>query len=616
MRSKRFLILFLANHIFAIIYCVLASPRFLFWLNVNMALNWVNHSTNSDKYNEQSITCSFICNLQDLYLIVKARSLALRFTDINPCCVRAIPCKNATKADQQKSFVMCLYVDSGNKGVPDDLKQAANKMFVDYEIEYVDLQQRPLHEIVTRLPASKRVKDKELRDLSKIIEKNLHVFEDRLNVTAVQASYKVVNSSERDIICVTVFVLGKGRIPVGETDLKKLDNNPFDVDIDVVEGYYQPCSNNYKSYAYPLYGGVGIGIDKDDERRVGTLGGFLKDESGTRYILSCEHVLNPDENEDCENEVVQPAETDFERALEDASSSVNAWSERLKNQVEKMETLTDQAYSKYEKRVRETKETLEELKKNQLKVANSKPRSIGKYICGLKQNEEIKISENNCVNIYVDAAIAELNEEEAEEIEMEKDDEPRNDFCPLYGFKNDKENGFSPTGKIVDLREFDLHHDSRLIKIGRTTGLTVDGEFETTKFFLNFNGYQRNTCAGNLSRIPYIFYCNSCEPLTKDNQVDLTCIRRPCCAKCKKQIENNITVRWAYNCMAIRKPKKPFCEEGDSGALVFDRQGRVWGMVFGVFSAEGINFDFGLATPFGVTLQALGKISGKNLTLW
>jgi hypothetical protein len=512
-------------------------------------------------------------------------------------------------------------VDSGNKGVPEELKQAANEMFVDYEIQYVDLQRRPLPKIVTRLPASQKVKHKELKDLSKIIEKNLHVFDNRLNVTAVQASYKVINSSEKDIPCVTVFVLGKRRIPVGESDLRKLDNNPFGVDLDVVEGYYQPCTNDFdsKSYGYPkpFLDGIGIGIFKDDKGRVGTLGGFLEDEYGNPYILSCEHVLNPDDCVEPNIEIVQPAEIDYKKACKYASSKVESLSAALEEKKTKMEVLetNDQAYGKLKKHVEKTQKVLDESIKQLSNVEESK-RTIGKYCWGLKQNEPVEICNNNCADVYVDAAIAELNDEEADNIELKKDFEPEDDRCPMYGFKNDKDKGFVPTGHIVDLQEFDSHHDVKFLKIGRTTGLTVGGEFESTDFFVNLKGYRKNVCAGDLTNIPYILYCNSCEPLNENNQVDLSCIES-CCTKCKAKIGSNVcTAFWAKNCMAIRRPKKPFCEEGDSGALVFDSKGRVWGMIFGVFSAEGINLDFGLATPLSVVLKALGRISGKTLTLW
>ena len=565
--------------------------------------------------NSNIISLSF-CNLQDLYHIVRARSLALRFTATNSCCVRAIPYENDSKATEKKSFTMCIYVDTGGKGIPEDLKKAANEMFADYEIDYVDLHRRPLCKIVTRLPASKKVKDTEMRDLSKIIEKNVHVFESRLNVTAVQASYKVVDSSEQDMPCVTVFVLGKGRIPVGETDINKLDNNPLNVQFDVVEGYYQPCCGTYKSYSFPLLGGIGIGIDKD-QSGVGTLGGFLEDENGKRYILSCEHVLHPVEKvENPSNIIVQPAEIDFEMALETASSLVEDKRLKLKRQENKLKCLTGEEYHEYESRVTRTREELEKLRNDETKVRNSKPRPIGEYCCGLKGNEEVEINDNYRVTIYVDAAIAELYDKEASEITKEKDDEPENDCCPAFGFKNNEKVGFAPNGDIVDLQEFNSQHDLGFMKIGRTTGLTGAGELETTNFFLNRYGYKKNTCAGDLSHVPCRLYCSSCVPPTNENIVDASCIINPQCAKCKIEIESKMTALWAYNCMAIRKPKKPFCDEGDSGALVFDRQGRAWGMVFGMFQAEGINIDICLAAPLGVTLQALETISGKKLTLW
>ncbi len=365
----------------------------------------------------------------------------MRFSAANPCCVRAIPYENDSK--ETKTFTMCLYVDTGGNGIPEYLKQVASEMFADYQIEYVDLQRRPLCDVVTRLPAFKKQKDKELNDLSKIIERNLHVFENRLNVTAVQASYKVVDSREQDIPCVTVFVLGKRRIPIGETDISELDNSPFDVQFDVVEGYYQPSHNSYESYADPLLGGVGIGLEKD-QSGVGTLGGFLEDEIGKHYILSCEHVLHPDENANNPNVIVQPAEIDFKKALDKASSDVKNCRSKLETQEGKLKCLTDEEHRTYKNRVKKTREDLEKFKTDETKVSDTKPRPIANYCCGLKRNEAVEISDNNHVTIYVDAAIAELKDDEAREIAMEKDDEPENDCCPVFGFQNDQEHGFYP----------------------------------------------------------------------------------------------------------------------------------------------------------------------------
>ena len=229
--------------------------------------------------------------------IAKDRSSAVQFSLEHPCCIRAIPYENDRKGT--KSLTMCLYVHTDDKGVLEDVKEAAERKFAGYKIECVDLQRRSLCKIVSRLPSSKRQNGKELSDLSGKIEENLNVFKNRLNVTAVCASYKVVDAIERDIPCVTVFVLGKRRIPVEETDIKKLkeDNSHLfgNAEFDVVEGYYQPAYDptprSEMAYAFPLRGGVGIGVK--EVRGAGTLGGFLEDHKGECYILSNEHVLNP-----------------------------------------------------------------------------------------------------------------------------------------------------------------------------------------------------------------------------------------------------------------------------------------------------------------------------------
>ena len=196
-----------------------------------------------------------------------------------------------------QSLTVCLYVDTDGNGVPRHVENAAEEMFASCEIKCVDLQRRPLSEVVSRLPSCKRKKRKEIFDLSRKIEHNLDVFENRLNVTAVCASYKVTDAVEKEIPCVTVFLLGKGKIPAKETDIQKIkkDNSHlFDnAEFDVVEGYYRPAygSSPQMEYAFPLRGGVGIGVQGIPG--AGTLGGFLEDENGECYILSNYHALNP-----------------------------------------------------------------------------------------------------------------------------------------------------------------------------------------------------------------------------------------------------------------------------------------------------------------------------------
>ena len=65
---------------------------------------------------------------------------------------------------------MCVNVDSNHKGIPDDIKDEAEKWFFGYNIEYKDLQ-RPCRGIVTELPSSKKQNKEKVLDLSRKIGK-------------------------------------------------------------------------------------------------------------------------------------------------------------------------------------------------------------------------------------------------------------------------------------------------------------------------------------------------------------------------------------------------------------------------------------------------------------
>ena len=546
--------------------------------------------------------------------IVKARSLALRFTAANPRCVRAIPCEGT--GQQKSSLTIYLYVNTDVGGIPNDFQKTAEEMFDHYQIEFVDLQRHQFCNTVTQFPVSEKSSGKKLRKLAKTIEKNIHVFENRLNVTAVQASYKVEGSTVKDIPCVTVYVLGKGKIPAGETnilEMTKLDGYPFDV----VEGYFLPCGDP-KSYVFPLQGGVGIGVESETST-VGTLGAFLEDEDGKRYILSCQHVLCPNGNSDSSNQViVQPAELDYQKEVAKISSQVEDCADRLEKQEKKLNIVADDEQHRHEIRAERSRERLERLKDHLSIVQKSKPRAIGKYCCGLKQNETVEFHSKSSAKFYVDAAIAELDDKEAQELIDNMDEQPENSRCPLFGFKKHIGTQFTPTGEIVDVTNFsdqDLK-DLRFIKTGRTTGYTDGGQLEASNFFANLFGHQRETCAGDLSHVPFKFFCSSCTQVTNANMVDISCLKeKQPCSLCGDKIENKANILWAYNCLAIRKCQESFCEEGDSGALVFDDQGRAWGIIFGVFTVEFMNANFGLVSPLSVTLQALETRLGQKLKL-
>ena len=531
----------------------------------------------------------------------------------HPCCIRVIPYEN--KGDRSKLITMSLYVSANGKGIPEEVSDDAKEMFENYAIEFVDLQKRPPSKLFIPLPSSEKRQDQRLSDLSGIIKENLHLFENRLNVTAVQASYKVKDSKEQDIPCIAVFVLGKTKVPAGETDMKTIKDDPLfqDIEFDVLEGYYQPAIDALQaSHTRSLRSGFGIGVKGSDS--AGTLGGFLEDETGKHYILSNWHVLRPHDKKN-ENVVVQPATCDYKVMCDEAEANLKR-EERTKTPA----TEKDKQKKVFENLdlEKETEESIKEATEERDKIKGRKPRQIGTFVDGLRDNVRVD-DKFGGGKIYVDAAIAELDEKEEARMMRAKKKYP-----DLFGFE---EQGTSD--KIVDLEGFINKlrtgdtDELRFKKYGRTTGFTDGGCIDDVvtdlyvTIFDDQNAAPRDDpIASVLSDVPYPF-CRNCK-FSDTNERILNYDKKKC-TSCDKTLEESDQFGqfWARNCFVIRKRKNAFCDQGDSGALVFDEDGKAWGLLHGVFDDDTRNFFFGLASPLSFTLKALEQKSGKKgLKLW
>ena len=530
---------------------------------------------------------------------------------------------------------MRLYIAADVRGIPKDVTNAADKIFANYEIEYEDLQEPRLSKIVTELPSSQKQKEK-ISDLSRKIRENVHVFNNRLNVTAVCASYKITDCKEVDTPCVTVFVLGKNRIPAGETEFEEIrKKNGYlfdDAEFDVVEGYFKLAhGTKYTSYACSLGGGVGISAR--GARSAGTLGGFLVDKDGKVYILSNEHVLNPPEvknnmnnpeEENSLNEIVieQPAQSDYNEMLEDAIANVEEH-KRKKSNLEKIEWKYAENNALYRNTMEVYKRELEDAQKNYEEIEKGRPREIGTYISGLQDNVNVSLGGKN-VPVFVDAAIAQLNSDEFERVKIKNEAET----FPLYGFTdiiidNRTKFRFRPNGKTVDMETLRCEQEEQhFMKIGQSSGLTWDGEFD-----LSMEEMYVSCIGAPFNNIPLVL-CENCiemfsseqDKSKEENSEDEEC------RKCGKPLnrkndedgaKDSVWSLWAHNVFVIRKNETPFCKAGDSGALVFDNYGRAWGLLFGTFRHRLKNTVYCLSSPLCVALKALEDKSGiKGLELW
>lgn len=238
--------------------------------------------------------------------------LTKKFEEEHKECVRVLPYRK--EFDQVE---VCLYVCSGKSGLLEDLKEAAEKVFAHKQVDVrcLDLYNKGSRVLKVRnleYPSGKpgRLEEDQVDKISDIISKNLHVFSNHRNVTAVQPSLKVTESKQTTESCITVYVLGKGHIPIGESEIPQSVGG---YRVDVVDGFWhrthgKPWEPNdaQKSFTH-LRLGASIGVE--GEKASGTVGAIVKDEnnSGKFYLLTCKHVVNGGE----QPKIIHPSWNDY-----------------------------------------------------------------------------------------------------------------------------------------------------------------------------------------------------------------------------------------------------------------------------------------------------------------
>ena len=153
-------------------------------------------------------------------------------------------------------------------------------------------------------------------------------------------------------------------------------------------------------------------------------------------------------------------------------------------------------------------------------------------------------------------------------------------------------------------------------KSGRTTGPTDEGKFYSKNVCINLEGFKKNNCYGAFTHIKFQTYCKTCAGQVKCDTVETTLLKKPLkCEKCKADIEEESKKNdlWAYNCFLVFRKQGPFAKKGDSGAVIFDEEGRAWGIIVGSYDEY---YVYTVATPLDVALEALSKELGKELKLW
>ena len=583
--------------------------------------------------------------------------LTKKFEEEHKECVRVLPYRKECDQDE-----VCLYVCSGKSGILEDLKEAAEEVFAHKQVDVrcLDLYNkgsRVLKVKNLKYPSGKpgRLEGDEVDKISDIISKNLHVFSNHRNVTAVQPSLKVTESKQATESCITVYVLGKGHIPIGESQIPQRVGG---YRLDVVDGFWyqivgKPWEPNdaQKSFT-PLRLGASIGVKGG--KTSGTLGAIVEDENnrGNFYLLTCNHVMNGGE----QPKIIHPALNDY---LNVALWNLRNYMQRLKkvapgprageiddllavlgnlNNLDDFETrirekfnvvneiegqhvklimddttnpdeigFTDEKYKQpfrhyflgdvgaRQKRVEtllnKRLPELEQYKHNFLHYLENPPRDVATFIKAIKSNVQLHDKK-----YYVDAAVAELSPDELDAL--------RNmGTIELVGTEYFPNGNCATTDDIKNARE--------LCKSGRTTGFTATKDllrkWDDAPVYLRDNRIFRVRDDGlhnflKLDRVQVSMVNELKEPFSQPSEE----------SEGDELYEPD--EEWHYNCLCIPSESFPFAYYGDSGAVIFEKCVGTsverkclsgFGVLFGVF--ETGYKSFALASPLEIVLKKLSQ---------
>ena len=517
-----------------------------------------------------------------------------------------------------------FYVLSGKTGIPETLKAAAQDYFkeMNVKLEWLDLY-KDVDEILKirhlEYPSGMQqvLNDSQVNEINKIISENLHVLVRHRNITAVQPSLKITDSKQTETPCITLYVLCKGVIPDGECPFPlTLGSYPVDV-VDGIwfrtDGVWKP--NKAQEQSEVLCLGASIGVQGEDIAE--TLGAIVKDDE-TFYVLSCDHVMK----HGTKSEIIHPALNDHLNYLNYHLQQYGLWIKHiidkeschilanqfsfghisgLKELLNKFQELK-RIKENHQHHARVTKRKLEalELHERAFEKGLTPPRVIAKYSVGISGN----VTWNDGQQYYVDAALAELTPEEVDSLRQSQTAE-------MIG------TGDHPSGEI----SFRQKARGDLCKSGRTTGFTTSGCHVEPSIFLRANfgkvNYQNDAL---FSVRKNVRLCASCrERAGIGEQLESTAAP---CDSCEIDTPTLCDSLWFKNCLCIDSKfdfgeAKVFATEGDSGAVLFERNDDGNLQAFGIIFAE-LRCSYKLmtlATPVQIALESLSRKISENTNL-
>ena len=517
--------------------------------------------------------------------------------------------------------VVHLYVYAYESGIPTVLKTAAQEFFepMGVKLEWSDLYNDAYYELnVTPIeyPSGEpnRLEASQVDKIDKVINEHLDVFSKHRNITALQPAFKIQKipknqkkskSVQTDVACIAVYVLGKGNIPLGESEIPDtIGCYP----VDIVNGFCVRTVNPKKptdaqKQEEVLCLGASIGVE--GENSSGTLGAFVEDtNSGTLYVLSCDHVMCHADK----SEIIYPGLDAYLNCLHYHLKEYRTYITRITGRDCNLPQLSDdilQDPKKLLKMFNELRTIKEEYsnsprcsqihlqrinnKEKKLEEFFSKPpRVVANYSAGIRCN--VASAKNSGKEYFIDAAISELTEHEKEEFE-------RNKSITIIG------SSLTPSGECIPATTVAIMSDKLLCKSGSTSGFTESGRIVDASRFQPTPMYIRATPKENGSAWidKKCIICEQREAAQSQAQE----FSSPC-EVCK-------TDKWLKRCLCIlREGTTPFADHGDSGAVIFEKpkeEEEAYCAGFGIIFALHYSsyYSYTLASPLEVVLEELSQ---------
>ena len=485
-------------------------------------------------------------------------------------CIRVLPYTNASGQVYVQLYVFC-----DKNGIPEELKADAQEFF---GVTGVELRWTNLYNYASNIPNIVSVDFKELEvsqvnDVSKIINKNLPVFFKHRNITAIQPSLKVINSKQTNDPCIRVYVLGKGCIPVGESEIP---TSVEDCPVDIVDGFWFETLETPKpltAHKQEEYLRLGASIGVKGTNTAGTLGAIVKDDDGRFYLLSCDHVMK----HEGEREIIHPGWCHYSTSIEYHLTEYQNWIGRIfEPRIGFHPQLVDD-FSQLRSQVDSACNTLRVLLHPKLReceyklhgLLSERPRTVAHYKDGSRQEMELP----NGSKVYIDAAIAELSNEEKRALE-------KNGYVEIIDTASYPDGNVTMDGSQNNEREWR--------KSGSSTGYTsLKSSFSLGKVFLKIPEHERPSFSSKNLVLP------------------------------ERDVGGDV---WRRDCILFPNNQNLFSYFGDSGAVIFEKSGQQpqampgFGIVIAVLFS-GYRCVGTIAVPLYDALHLLSGKLGSSLTI-